>query len=199
MLVLLLFLAMCALSALVYPTYLRHVGVIVLLAIALEWMRVERWPKAMAAPAFVGWMAVSAVCGLWAAGCALIMPFSYGRQEVDWIRAHGLENAAWAAYPGYVGSDLSAATGQPTYNLQKDCLNSFIRWDTHAYDDVDDDDLADRITQPGPFGYIASDQDLSGLDAPLKLIAHFDRGMGDNGVFLYAVKRRMAGSGAACR
>ncbi len=199
LLVLVLFLAMTALSALIYPTYLRHVGVLLLLAIALEWMRVERWPKAVASPAFVGWMAVSAVCGLWAAGCALVIPFSYGRQEVDWIKAHGLQAAAWAAYPGYVGGDLSAATGQPTYNLQKECLNTFMRWNTHAYDDVDDDDLADRIAQPGPFAYLASDEDLSFLQAPLKPIAHFDRGMGDNGVYLYAVTRPMKGVGASCR
>ena len=197
-LVLLLFLAMTALSALVYTTYLRHVGVLVLLAIALEWMRVERWPKAVASPPFIGWMAVSAACGLWAAGCALVIPFSYGQQEVDWIGAHGLRAAAWAAYPGYVGSDLSAATGRPTYNLQKGCLNSFIRWNTHAYDDVDDDVLADRIARPGPFAYVASDQDLGDIGAPLKLIGHFDRGMGDNDVYLYAVQRPAKGVGGAC-
>ena len=193
-----LFLAITALSALVYPTYPRHVGVVVLLLIALEWMRVER-AGAPAAPAFVGWMGLSALCGLWAAVCALIIPFSWGRQEIDWIRAHHLQDARWAAYPGYVGSDISAFLGQPTYNLQEECLNSFIRWGAHAYDDVDDDDLADRITQPGPFAYLASDEDLSFLQAPLKRIGHFDRGLGDNGVFLYAVQRPSQGAAAACR
>ena len=196
-------LAMTALSALIYPTYPRHVGVVVLLVIALEWIRVERNRGAgragAAAPAFVGWMGISALCGLWAAACALIIPFSWGRQEIDWIKAHHLEAAPWAAYPGYVGSDIAAFLGRPTYNLQKQCLNSFIRWDAHAYDDVDDDDLADRITQPGPFAYLASDEDLGFLQAPLKLIGHFDRGLGDNGVFLYAVQRPAQGAAPACR
>jgi len=193
-----LFLAMTALSALVYPTYPRHVGVLVLLVVALEWMRVEDTGQS-AAPAFVGWMGLSALCGLWAAGCALVTPFSYGRQEIDWIKVHHLQRAQWAAYPGYVGSDISAVLGRPTYNLQKECLDTFIRWDAHAYDDVDDDDLADRIAQPGPFAYLASDEDLSVLHAPLKQIAHFDRGLGDNGVFLYAVQRPSAGLAQACR
>lgn len=193
-----LFLTMTALSALVYPTYPRHVGVLVLLIIALEWMRVEDRREAPS-PAFLGWMGLSALCGLWAAGCALVIPFSYSRQEIGWIKAHHLETARWAAYPGYVGSDISAFLDRPTYNLQKGCLDTFIRWDTHAYDDVDDDDLADAITQPGPFSYLASDQDLSVLAAPLKRIAHFDRGLGDNGLFLYAVQRPAEGSAPACR
>jgi len=193
-----LFLAMTVLSALVYPTYLRHVGVVVLLAIALEWMRVER-TGAAAAPAFIGWMGVSVLCGLWAAACALVTPFSWGRQEIAWIKAHHLQGAQWAAYPGYVGSDISAFLGRPTYNLQKQCLNTFIRWDAHAYDDVDDDVLADRISRPGPFTYLASDQDLGVPPAPIKLIARFDRGLGDNDVFLYAVQRPAKGTAPACR
>jgi len=193
-----LFLAMTALSALVYPTYLRHVGVLVLLAIALEWMRVER-VGGEASPAFIGWIGVGVLCGLWAAACALIMPFSWGRQEIAWIRSHHLRDAQWAAYPGYVGSDISAFLGRPTYNLQKGCLDTFIRWDSHAYDDVDDDDLADRISQPGPFTYLASDQDLGALPAPIKLIARFDHGLGDNDLFLYAVSRPVQGVAPACR
>ena len=192
-----LFLALTAMCAFLYPTYLRHVGVLVLLLTALEWMRAETTGQA-ASPVFVGWMGLSAVCGLWAAVCALFIPFSYGRQEADWIAAHKLQHAAWAAYPGYVGLDYSAYFARPSYNLQKQCLNSFIRWNAHAYDDVDDDDLADRIAQPGPFAYIASDQDLAAIGAPVRLLTRIERGMGDNGVNLYAVNRPMAGSAADC-
>jgi hypothetical protein len=192
-----LFIALTAMSALLYPTYLRHVGVLALLLIALEWMRAET-TKAPASPIFVGWMGVSALCGLWAAGCSLWIPFTYGRQETRWIAAHHLQNAAWAAYPGYAGSDISAYFDRPTYNLQKGCLNSFIRWDAHAYDDVDDDELVERIADPGPFAYLASDQDLIALGAPLRLIAHFGAGEGDNGVNLYAVDHPQQGVATAC-
>jgi len=192
-----LFLALTAMSAFLYPTYLRHVGVLVLLVIALEWMRVENSGEP-ASPVFVGWMGVSAVCGLWAAVCALFIPFAYGRAETDWIAAHHLQSASWAAYPGYVGTDFAAYFGRPTYNLQKQCLNSFLRWDAHAYDDVDDDELADRIAQPGPFAYIASEDDLAAIGAPVRLIARFGRGMGDYGVNLYAVTRPTSGTGTAC-
>jgi hypothetical protein len=193
-----LFVVMTALSALIYPTYPRHVGVLLLLAIAMEWIRIEKAADAVS-PVFLGWMGVSALCGLWAAVWALFVPFSYGRQEIDWIKAHHLQTARWAVYPGYVGSDISAYLGPQTYNLQKGgCLDTFIRWDTHAYDDVDDDDLADAIRQPGPFAYLASDRDLSGLNAPLKLMAHFNRGLGDNGVFLYAVQRPAQGAAQVC-
>ncbi len=192
-----LFLALTAMSALLYPTYLRHVGVLVLLLIALEWMRVERTGRP-ASPIFVGWIGVNAACGLWAAACSLWTPFTYGREEAHWIAAHHLRAAAWAAYPGYVGSDIAAYFDRPTYNLQKGCLNSFIRWNAHAYDDVDDDDLAARIAEPGPFAYLASDQDLIALGAPLRLLAHFDRGEGDNGLNLYAVPRPVQGKASAC-
>jgi hypothetical protein len=192
-----LFIALTAMSTLLYPTYLRHVGVLVLLLIALAWMRAETTDEP-ASPIFVGWMGVSALCGLWVAGCSLWAPFVYGREEVRWISTHHLQNAAWAAYPGYVGSDIAAYFDHPTYNLQKGCLNSFIRWNAHAYDDVDDDDLADRIGQPGPFAYLASDQDLGAIGAPLRLIARFDRGEGDNNLNLYAVERPPSGVAAAC-
>jgi len=151
-----------------------------------------------ASPVFVGWMGVSALCGLWAAACSLWTPFVYGREEARWIAVHHLQNAAWAAYPGYVGSDIAAYFDRPTYNLQKGCLNSFIRWNAHAYDDVDDDELADRISAPGPFAYLASDQDLSKIGAPVRLIARFDRGEGDNALNIYAVERPPSGAPAAC-
>ncbi|MBV9511423.1 MAG: hypothetical protein JO303_14190, partial [Caulobacteraceae bacterium] len=93
-----LFVVLAAMSALVYPTYPRHVGVLLLLGIALEWMRLERDGNG-ASPVFVSWMAVSAACGLWAAAAALVIPFSPGRQEARWIAAHHLQGAAWAAYP----------------------------------------------------------------------------------------------------
>ena len=111
-------------STLLYPTYLRHVGVLVLLLIALEWMRHEATPDAPPAPSpvFIAWMSLGAACGLWAAISALFIPFAYGGPARAWITAHHLQGAAWAAYPGYVGSDLSAYFGRPTYNLQKGCL-----------------------------------------------------------------------------
>lgn len=195
-----LYVTLIALSALLYTTYLRHVGVLVLLVIALEWMRMERRADGGAtSPVFAGWMGINAVCGLWAAGWALVVPFSPGQQEIAWIRAHHLQAAAWASYPGYAGTDLSAFFGRPTYNLQKGCLNTFIRWDTHAYDDVDDDVLSDRISDPGPYAYLVSDQDLSQIGAPIHQIARFGRGLGDNDQFLYAVDRPQAGVGVGCR
>jgi hypothetical protein len=189
--------ALTAMSALLYTTYLRHVGVLLLFVIALEWMRVERDGRP-ASPVFVGWMSLSAVCGLWVAGWALAIPFAPGREETRWIAAHHLQTAAWAAYPGYNGSDIAADFNRPIYNVQKQCLNSFIRWNAHAYDDVDDDVLADRIAHPGPFAYLVSDQNLAPIHAPLRLIARFDRGLGDNDVFLYAVTRPQSGTARVC-
>jgi hypothetical protein len=161
-------------------------------------MRVETQGQA-ASPVFVGWLGISAACGLWAAAWALFVPFSPGRQEARWIADHHLQTANWAAYHGYVGSDFSAYFGRPTYSLQKECLNTFIRWDAHAYDDIDDDVLEQLIGDPGPFTYLASDQDLARLRAPIRLLAHFDHGLGDMDVYLYAVERPPDGVAIACR
>lgn len=192
-----LFLALIGMSALLYPTYPRHIGVVVLLAIALEWLRRERGDR-VSAPAFVGWIGLNAFCGLWAAGWALWVPFSPGPQEARWIAERHLQSAHWAAYPGYVGSDIAAYFDRPVYNLQKLCLNSFIRWNTHAYDDLSDADLAARIAQPGPFSYLVAEDDLKRLKAPLRLLARFDHGLGDKDVFLYAVERPQVGTARHC-
>jgi hypothetical protein len=190
-----LILALALLSVLLYPTYPRHVGVVVLFGVAVEWMWRERTavdresPGARPPLLFLTLIGVNAASGLLMAFWALSVPFSPGRQEVDWIAAHHLDRARWAAYPGYMGSDVAAYFNRPVYNLQQQRLGTFVRWNAHAYDRLDATTLAARLIAPGPFDYLASEDDLAYLHAPLRRLAHFDSGMAEKGVFLYAIER----------
>lgn len=191
--------ALAMLSVLLYPTFPRHLGVVVLFAVALEWIRWEgaradpAAPKAESSMLFLLLIGMNAMCGLWIAAWATVIPFSPGGQEIDWIAAHHLDRARWAAYPAYVGSEFAAYFDRPVYNLQQQRLGTFVRWNAHAYDDLDAKTLAARLVAPGPFDYVASDRDLGYLHAPLRQIAYIDRGMSPKGVFLYAIQRPAPG------
>ena len=96
-LVLLLYAVLVGFTILLYPASVRHFGMFFLAMLAVTWIQAE----AGIAPSrlFAGWCGVLAAIGLWAAGTALVKPFSATREAADWIRAERLADATWAAYP----------------------------------------------------------------------------------------------------
>jgi hypothetical protein len=115
----------------IYFGQARHAGLLFLLLLVLHWARCEGPGDASPArsnPALTTWLALGAACGFWAAGWALASPVSSAREVADWIAARGLGGAVWAAEPGLYGVEITGRFGIPTYNLDKECLNTFVRW-----------------------------------------------------------------------
>lgn len=115
----------------IYFGQARHAGLLFLLVLVLHWARCEAPRDASPArsnPALTAWLALGVGCGFWAAGWALASPVSSAREVADWIAARGLGGAVWAAEPGLYGVEISGRFGVPTYNLDKECLNTFVRW-----------------------------------------------------------------------
>lgn len=117
--------------ATIYFGQVRHAGLLFVLMLALEWARSESAPKGAAqrtSPALVAWLVVACLSGYWAAGWALASPVTSARELTDWIAAQGLERAVWAAEPGLYGVEITGRFRVSTYNLDKECLNTFVRW-----------------------------------------------------------------------
>jgi hypothetical protein len=116
----------------IYFGQVRHAGLLFLLILMLHWARCEARPGGLGAArpnaALTVWLAIGSACGFWAAGWALASPVTSAREVTEWIAAHGLERSVWAAEPGLYGVEISGRFRAPTYNLDKKCLNTFVRW-----------------------------------------------------------------------
>jgi hypothetical protein len=105
----------------------RDVGVLFVFLVCGLWVALERGEKLR--PLAWMWMAVLAACGLPFVVESQTTPFTHSLIIADWIRAHGLADETWGAWPGKQGTMISAEFGRPTINLEKECLNTFLRWD----------------------------------------------------------------------
>jgi hypothetical protein len=164
----------------VYPIQVRHAGLIVVLLIGLLWIQKDRTG---ADPGVVArlWLLSLAAGGVWMAGCAFVQPFSYATPLADWVRARKLADEPWAAFPGFLGTDLTGQSGRPTFNVQKQCWNTFQRWN-YDYDDRPAgaalgrrlEDFADAV---GP-AYLITDAPMNaGPGVRTRLVATFSRAM----------------------
>jgi hypothetical protein len=113
----------------------RDVGILFVFLVGGLWVALERGEKLR--PLAWVWMAVLAGCGLPFVLESQTTPFTHSLIIADWIRAHGLANETWGAWPGREGTMLSAELGRPTINLEKGCLNTFLRWD-YPHDEIPD-------------------------------------------------------------
>lgn len=114
-------------SLLVYELPVRHLLTLVLLFIALAWLRRENTSEPRA-PFFRLWLLISAICGLATAAIAAVTPFDTADQAAREIRLRGLSNRQWLAYPQFraIGiAQMNAMTFQP---LGLDCTGNFVRW-----------------------------------------------------------------------
>jgi hypothetical protein len=178
------FLAFCLgllfVSVAIYPIHVRHAGLIVVLLIGLLWIEKDR---SGADPNIVArlWLAALAAGGIWIAGCSFFQPFSYARPLADWVRERKLADTPWAAFPGFLGSDLTGQFGRPTFNVQKGCWNTYQRWN-YDYDDRPrgaalGQRLEDFAQAVGP-AYLITDAPLdAGPNARTQLAATFSGAM----------------------
>mgnify|MGYP003583423933 CR=1 FL=1 len=178
-------------SILVYPLAIRHLSLCALTLVLLVWRR--RSQALPRSPLFLAWLAVSAICGLFTAGLNLIKPFDTAREAALYIRAHGLADRHWVSFPESRGQGVAALLGIQTERPERDCLQSFVRWnyrskiDTGAQLDAELHRIAERS---GRF-YLLTDFPLPreemARSGDYRLLTHIGRGYVGQHFFLYQV------------
>ncbi len=121
--------AILLLSAFVYVSYPRHVGVLALWLIGLNWARLE---DEGVAPDLVSraWLGVLAASGAWMAMLALVQPFSASEAIAKWVRTRpALAQLPICVYPGWHAPDLTARLGKPVCDLKTSRMMWFEPWD----------------------------------------------------------------------
>jgi hypothetical protein len=153
----------------VYELAPRHVGVLFVFFIVGLWLRREQNREPLAVWAWA-WLAVMAACGVPYIATSHMQPFTKSSQMAKWAQAHGLAQELFGAWPGRAGTLLTAQLGVPTINVQKGCVNTYVRWTR------DDGDLADPLKRIRASGarYIVSETML----AEGERVVTFDRGGG---------------------
>jgi hypothetical protein len=181
-------LALIVLSVTIYPLKVRHAGLIAVLLIGLIWIERE---ETGAEPCLAGqlWLAVLAAGGIWFGVGALLQPFCLSRPLTDWIARRHLAGAPWAAATGALGGDISAAFGAPTYNLQRQCWNTYQTWNYDFGVKPAGADLArrlERFRRSEGGGYLLADAPIaSGAEDGMRLEARFSGAMLPQELYVY--------------
>ena len=122
-----LFLWTCILfTTFIYRFGLRHFSLVAWLFILLVALQ-YRDGKPAKAP-FTMWLGVTAAMGLWGALVAFTTPFDTSHRLADAIRKRGLENSLLVSWPMATAVPLTVELGQEIVALEKQCTQSFQRW-----------------------------------------------------------------------
>jgi hypothetical protein len=155
-----------AFSIFVYPLAIRHVSLAAILLILLVAHLASR--PAEERRLFNVWLGLGACCGLAMATANLVRPFDTAPQAAKFILRHHLENAHWAVFPDSRAQGISALTGVEFERLERDCTQSFIRWNYRSRIEkaADLEQELQRIADRSGTFYLVSQLNL--FDAPLK-------------------------------
>ncbi len=111
----------------VYPLAIRHLSLLALVIIMLRW-----WSHAQSSrqgsQLFMVWIAAASACGLITAAVNLVRPFDTAKEAAAYIRDEGLQDKHWLSFPDSRGQGVSALLGMEFERLERDCTQSFIRW-----------------------------------------------------------------------
>ncbi len=113
-------------SMLCYPLAIRHLSLMAMLLILLQWRAAERGDIPDAA--FRLWLAGLSLCGLLNVGIAISEPFDTAPEAAATIERMGLADAHWVSFPDSQGQGISALLGTRFDRLGRDCAQEFIRW-----------------------------------------------------------------------
>ncbi len=172
---LLLYAAVFAFSVLVYPSFPRHTGVIFLLLVGTEWLLLARGQGPMSVLSRT-WIALLAACGLWFGAWALVIPFSAMRYVSRTIAERHLADVQWAVYPSFHGPEISARLNRPFYDIQKQCLAWYEKWDAASVKAIDRSTIVERAVAAAAASggrlMLLTDQGIS--DPAMNLVAAFE-------------------------
>lgn len=184
------FLWACILFAsFIYPFGVRHMTLIAWLLILLV---ARQYAKGFALhPLFRLWLVIGAVMGLWGAVTSLNRPFNNAETVASIIRDKGLQDELLVSWPTPTGSPLAVQLGQELGSLEKQCTQSFHRWDK-AEVGLSAQKLGAAVNafgaKHGRFYIIAAiDMALVEQYAPIKRIASVPAGFDDYAAHIYVV------------
>jgi len=175
-------------TAAIYPLGMRHLMLIAMLLILMEWL--SRLNGAAPGGAFRLWLAVTALCGLGTAGVALSKPFDTAHLAIAEIRARGLEGKHWMIFPDWRVAGLAAQSGMRFERPEQHCMLDFQLWNYRTQlleGDRLTEYLKGEIERHGR-SYLVSDVGFSGVpDDVLRPLATIGRGYDGLDYHLYVV------------
>jgi len=183
--------ALLLIGAAIYLGYDRHYGLAFVALVGLHWMARDDKPALQPSSILLCWLIVSAAAGAWSISGSLQADGSNGRAAARWLGDHAEPTAVVAAYPGWMGIEISAYLQKPVYNLQAHRYQSFVSWNYAADVAPSRDDVRNWLeTAPrtGPL-YVVTD--------PTSLASSIERGaserLGASGIRLKEAARFQAG------
>jgi hypothetical protein len=139
------FAGLVAFGAVVYPMFPRHAGTLVLLVIAIAWVRsLDGEPMGTPFVALAGWLAAVGVAGILLSSAGI---FSGSHAAARIVATGPSAGATWGVYPSWYGADLSAILRRPVVNVQQACLQTYVRWNYPVHEEMDDAELAPRLAE----------------------------------------------------
>lgn len=176
----------------VYPLAIRHVSLALVLLLAL--LAVGTRPSGRNERIFKLWLGVGAACGAIVTIANLTRPFDSAQQAARFIVRNHLESKHWASFPDSRAQGVSALTGVEFERLERDCTESFIRWNyrTKIETPADLERELGRIAARGGSFYLLTDRNLLGepLGYPtaFRQLYHVPAGVDGQDFYLYQVR-----------
>jgi hypothetical protein len=169
-----------ALSVLLALMANRHFGLVYVLFVVLAWQGADSG-RHVSRIGFA-WIASQAAFGLVAAGLALAIPFSPGRDVARFLAAPERVGLPVMALPPFVGVDHVARNRREVVNIAKSCRDTFQVWDYYRHPALKPAEIVDKIKvlAAGQGGYallVIQEEEAAGLpglaDPAFRRIATF--------------------------
>jgi hypothetical protein len=179
-------------SVFVYPLAIRHVSLAAVLLIVLLALLRGRRPDERRL--FDAWLGLGAVCGIAMAVSTLLLGFDTARGAAAFILDHHLEGKHWVTFPDSRAQGVSALTGVEFERLERDCTQSFIRWNYRSrINDIGDFETElTRIAERSGSFYLLTDFSLSPRPirnrSAYRQLLYVPAGVDGQAYFLYEVR-----------
>lgn len=178
-------------SLCVYPLAIRHLSLLAFLIILLRWRAYERSDSPASTRLFRGWLSVAAACGVLTAGISMVRPFDTASQAADYIRKQGLQDKHWLSFPDSRAQGVSAITGMEFTRLERNCTQSFVRWNYRSTikSQADFDKVLHHITARYGHVYLLSDFRITPEGNPrfYKLLKYIPAGYNGQPFYLWSI------------
>lgn len=183
-------------SMMIYPLAIRHVSLALVALILLVATRVvEDQGKSVS---FNFLLSFGAVCGFAIALTNLLWPFDTAAQAASFITTRHLDSRHWVAFPDSRAQGVSALTGTEFERLERDCTESFIRWNYRSRVNSPRDlerELARIADRSGSF-FLLTDFDLASAGvhdpAAYRLLKYVPAGFDGQSYYLFQFKPDLA-------